>query len=185
MSGRPINRTLRDGIHETGHVPSPCGISSAACAFAICSLWCAGAEAYHPGAVCTLILTASLPPAKNRPIASCRAGPRESSRSWMRTRLARWGLTSVENLWQVDPLQLRTAWGSVTGARLWYALHGYAVAPPRTQRRSIGHGRVLPPGQRPSTPSTAAMDAPSSATVSAASPAATWAPRSPTGAFPN
>ena len=33
---------------------------------------------------------------------------------------------------------LRLAWGSVTGARLWYALHGYAVAPPRTQRRSIG-----------------------------------------------
>ena len=56
----------------------------------------------------------------------------------MRTRLARWGLTSVEDLWQADPLQLRAAWGSVTGARLWYALHGYAVAPPRTQRRSIG-----------------------------------------------
>ena len=46
----------------------------------------------------------------------------------MRTRLARWGLTSVEDLWQADPLQLRLAWGgSVTGARLWYALHGYAV----------------------------------------------------------
>ena len=66
----------------------------------------------------------------------------------MRTQLARWGLTSVEDLWQADPLQLRAAWGSVTGARLWYALHGYAVALPRTQRRSIGHGRVLPPGQR-------------------------------------
>ena len=66
----------------------------------------------------------------------------------MRTRLARGGLTSVEDLWQADPLQLRAAWGSVTGVRLWYALHGYAVAPPRTQRRSIGHGRVLPPGQR-------------------------------------
>ena len=66
----------------------------------------------------------------------------------MRTRLARGGLTSVGDLWQADPLPLRLAWGSVTGARLWYALHGYAVAPPRTQRRSIGHGRVLPPGQR-------------------------------------
>ena len=66
----------------------------------------------------------------------------------MRTRLARWGLTSVEDLRQADPLQLRAAWGSVTGVRLWYALHGYAVAPPRTQRRSIGHGRVLPPWQR-------------------------------------
>ena len=66
----------------------------------------------------------------------------------MRTRLARWGLTSVGDLWQTDPLQLREAWGSVTGARFWYALHGYAMAPPQTQRRSIGHGRVLPPGQR-------------------------------------
>ena len=47
----------------------------------------------------------------------------------MRTRLARWGLTSVEDLWQADPLQLRAAWGSVTGVRLWYALHGYAVGP--------------------------------------------------------
>ena len=65
-----------------------------------------------------------------------------------RARLARWGLMSVEDLWQADPLQLRAAWGSVTGARFWYVLHGYAVAPPRTQRRSIGHGRVLPPGQR-------------------------------------
>ena len=57
----------------------------------------------------------------------------------MRTRLARWGLTSVEDLWQADPLQLRAAWGSVTGARLWYALHGYAVAPPR------GVGARIPP----------------------------------------
>ena len=29
----------------------------------------------------------------------------------MRTRLARSGLTSVEDLWQADPLQLRAAWG--------------------------------------------------------------------------
>ena len=33
----------------------------------------------------------------------------------MRTRLARWGLTSVGDLWQADPFQLRAAWGSVTG----------------------------------------------------------------------
>ena len=39
-----------DGIHETGHAPSPCGISLGACIFAIHSLWCVGAEAHHPGA---------------------------------------------------------------------------------------------------------------------------------------
>ena len=36
----------------------------------------------------------------------------------------------------------------MTGARCWYALHGYAVEPPVTRRGSIGHGRVLPPGER-------------------------------------
>ena len=55
----------------------------------------------------------------------------------MLTLLVRWGLTSVGDLGRRNPLQLRAAWGSVTGARLWYALHGYAVAPPRTQRRQV------------------------------------------------
>ena len=66
----------------------------------------------------------------------------------MRARLARWGLASVRDLWQADPRQLRAAWGTVTGARLWYAQHGYAVGVPATRRQSIGHGRVLPPSQR-------------------------------------
>ena len=65
----------------------------------------------------------------------------------MRVRLARWGLTPMVDLRQADPLQLCAAWGNVTGAWLWYALlHGYTVEPPRTPRRSIDHGRVLPPG---------------------------------------
>ena len=44
----PGGRAARDedGIHETGHVLSPCGISPVACAFAICSLWCPGAKAH-------------------------------------------------------------------------------------------------------------------------------------------
>ena len=66
----------------------------------------------------------------------------------MRDRLKQAGLASIEELWQAEPGWLRSVWGSVAGARLWYALHGYAVEPPRTQRRSIGHGRVLPPEQR-------------------------------------
>ena len=46
----PGGRATRDedGIHETGHVPSPCGISRDACIFAICSLWSAGAETTFP-----------------------------------------------------------------------------------------------------------------------------------------
>ena len=70
----------------------------------------------------------------------------------MRARLERAGLSTVEDLWNSDPGQLRSAWDNVNGARCWYALHGYAVEPPRTQRRSIGHGRVLPPGQRRTRP---------------------------------
>ena len=66
----------------------------------------------------------------------------------IRARLELAGLSTVEDLWNSDLGQLRSAWGNVNGARCWYALHGYAVEPPRTQRRSIGHGRVLPPGQR-------------------------------------
>ena len=66
----------------------------------------------------------------------------------MRARLERSGISTVEDLWNSDSGQLRSAWGNVNGARCWYALHGYTVEQPRTQRRSIGHGRVLPPGQR-------------------------------------
>ena len=66
----------------------------------------------------------------------------------MRARLERAGLSTVGDLWNSDPGRLRTVWGSVAGARFWYALHGYALEPPRTQRGSIGHGRVLPPEQR-------------------------------------
>ena len=66
----------------------------------------------------------------------------------MRTRLSRCGIVSVSDLWRSDPARLRAAWGTVTGARIWYALHGYAVEAPSTRRRSIGHGRVLPPGHR-------------------------------------
>ena len=66
----------------------------------------------------------------------------------MRARLERAGLSTVRDLWNSDPDRLRAAWGNVAGARFWYALHGYAMEPPWTQRGSIGHGRVLPPEQR-------------------------------------
>ena len=66
----------------------------------------------------------------------------------MRARLRRSGIASVEDIWNTDPGRLRSIWGSVNGARFWYALHGYAVEPPATRRGSIGHGRVLPPGER-------------------------------------
>ena len=66
----------------------------------------------------------------------------------MRARLERAGFSTVVDLWDSDPGQLRSVWGNVAGARFWYALHGYAVEASSTRRSSIGHGRVLPPGQR-------------------------------------
>ena len=58
------------------------------------------------------------------------------------------GLSTVGDLWDSTPGRLRAVWGNVAGSRFWYALHGYTVEPPPTQRSSIGHGRVLPPEQR-------------------------------------
>ena len=66
----------------------------------------------------------------------------------MRARLERAGLSTVGDLWDSDPGRLWSIWGNVAGARFWYALHGYDVEPPPTRRSSIGHGQVLPPGQR-------------------------------------
>jgi DNA polymerase-4 len=43
---------------------------------------------------------------------------------------------------------MRAIWRNVTGERLWYALHGYAVEAPETERNMFGHARVLPPDQR-------------------------------------
>ena len=48
----------------------------------------------------------------------------------MCVRLQQAGLTSIEKLRQAEPGWLRSASGSVAGARSWYALHGYAVELP-------------------------------------------------------
>lgn len=66
----------------------------------------------------------------------------------MEQRLAAAGIHDMEALWQTQPKQLRALWGSVTGERMWYALHGYAIAAQPTQRGQFGHGRVLAPEQR-------------------------------------
>lgn len=66
----------------------------------------------------------------------------------MSKRLARARIGDVEGLLATQPKQLRAIWGNVTGERMWYALHGYAVEPPVTERGMFGHARVLPPDQR-------------------------------------
>lgn len=66
----------------------------------------------------------------------------------MERRLAAAGIADMAALWGAGPKQMRAIWGSVSGERLWYLLHGHDVPGEDTQRRMIGHSRVLPPSHR-------------------------------------
>lgn len=66
----------------------------------------------------------------------------------MERRLAAAGIQTTEALYRTQPKQIRKLWNSVTGERLWYALHGYEIQAQATERGMIGHGRVLPPESR-------------------------------------
>lgn len=66
----------------------------------------------------------------------------------MTRKLALARIVTTESLYNTQPKQLRAIWRNVTGERLWYALHGYAVEAPPTQRGMFGHARVLPPDSR-------------------------------------
>ena len=68
--------------------------------------------------------------------------------SRMAMRLNAAGIFTMSDLWATQPKQLRTLWGSVTGERFWYALHGYEVQAQPTDRGMFGHARVLPPSWR-------------------------------------
>ena len=63
-------------------------------------------------------------------------------------RLAWAGVADTAGLYAMAPKHMRQVWGNVTGERLWYALHGYAVHAPDTQRGMFGHSRVMPPEAR-------------------------------------
>ncbi len=69
-------------------------------------------------------------------------------------RLARIGVTSLQNFWNLDPKHVRKIWHSVAGERFWYALHGVEVTDPpetekQTKRHTISHSQVLAPAMRP------------------------------------
>lgn len=68
--------------------------------------------------------------------------------SSMRKRLEAAGIVSMDDLWASQPKHLRAIWGNVTGERMWYAVHGYALHAMPTQRSMFGHSRVLPPDLR-------------------------------------
>lgn len=66
----------------------------------------------------------------------------------MEAHLINAGITSVADLWALNPQQARGIWGSVSGERFWYELHGIEMPLLDHQRRSIGHSRVLDPEMR-------------------------------------
>ncbi len=68
--------------------------------------------------------------------------------SRMQARLYRASIQTIEELYNTAPKHMRKLWHSVTGERLWYALHGYDIQAPVSERGMFGHGRVLPPESR-------------------------------------
>jgi DNA polymerase IV len=58
-------------------------------------------------------------------------------------------ITTIEQLWNCAPKQVRAFWGSVEGERFWYALHGVEIAREETKRRMVTHSHVLAPEDRP------------------------------------
>lgn len=66
----------------------------------------------------------------------------------MKHRLMFAGIHDMAGLLATQPKQMRALWHSVTGERLWYALHGYDVQAEPSERGMYGHGRVLPPVNR-------------------------------------
>jgi len=63
-------------------------------------------------------------------------------------RLNRAGIMTVCDLWHASPKHVRKIWGSVVGETFWYRLHGHDIEDQPTQKRVVGHSRVLDPGLR-------------------------------------
>src|SRR3984893_17666928 len=67
----------------------------------------------------------------------------------MEQRLNRAGISTVAQLWQATPFQLRRVWGGVNGLLFHQMLHGVDIQPPSSRySKSIGHQHVLEPDLR-------------------------------------
>jgi DNA polymerase-4 len=63
----------------------------------------------------------------------------------MELRLSRQGIRTMETLCGLDLPQMRKAWGSVWGERMWHHLRGIDLPDLETKRSSLGHSHVLAP----------------------------------------
>ena len=66
----------------------------------------------------------------------------------MERRLLRAGIGDIDGLWRLNARSARRIWGGVGGDGFWHMLHGFDLPPRETQRRTIGHSRVLDPDLR-------------------------------------
>ncbi len=66
----------------------------------------------------------------------------------MEQRLSRHGIHTVRQLCELDRQQLRTAWGSIEGERMYEKLRGIEPHRPVNDRKSLGHSHVLSPEMR-------------------------------------
>jgi DNA polymerase IV len=66
----------------------------------------------------------------------------------MEARLKRYGITTVEALYAANKSQLRSAWGSIEGERMYDKLRGLEPHYVKNARSSLGHSHVMPPEQR-------------------------------------
>ncbi len=66
----------------------------------------------------------------------------------MEERLYKAGITTIEQLWYLDPKRARNIWGSVGGEKFWYWLRGYDVPHQETNSCMFGHSRMLDPEMR-------------------------------------
>jgi DNA polymerase-4 len=67
----------------------------------------------------------------------------------MEQRLKRAGISTVAQLWNATPFQLRRVWGGINGVLFHQMLHGVDIQPPSSRfSKSIGHQHVLEPELR-------------------------------------
>src|SRR6202140_91353 len=67
----------------------------------------------------------------------------------MEQRLNRAGISTVAQLWDATPFQLRRIWGGINGLLFHQMLHGVDIQPPSSRfSKSIGHQHVLEPELR-------------------------------------
>lgn len=68
--------------------------------------------------------------------------------SSMEARLDHYKLNTMQALYAANKQQLRTAWGSIEGERMYDKLRGIEPYYIKNKRSSMGHSHVLPPEQR-------------------------------------